>query len=86
MRAETQSFPRVVGALRSASFLISVIVQEAIYFSFGQSLIELDKDSLALDWSLLRTDDLSIWEEIGKVEIAVPKQELPYFFRFEFNQ
>jgi len=60
--------------------------QEAIYFSFGQSLIELDKDSLTLDWSLMRTDDLSVWEEIGKVEIAVPKQEVPYFFRFELNQ
>jgi hypothetical protein len=60
--------------------------QEAIYFSFGQNLIELDKDSLTLDWSLMRTEDLSIWEEIGKVEIAVPKQEAPYFFRFELNQ
>jgi hypothetical protein len=60
--------------------------QEAIYFSFGQNLIELDKDSLTLDWSLMRTEDLSVWEEIGKVEIAVPKQEAPYFFRFELNQ
>jgi uncharacterized repeat protein (TIGR02543 family) len=60
--------------------------QEAIYFSFGQNLIELDKDSLTLDWSLMRTENLSVWEEIGKVEIAVPKQEAPYFFRFELNQ
>ena len=60
--------------------------QEAIYFGFNQNLIELDKDSLTLDWSLMRTDDLSVWEEIGKVEIAVPKQEAPYFFRFELNQ
>ena len=60
--------------------------QEAIYFGFNQNLIELDKDSLTLDWSLMRTEDLSVWEEIGKVEIAVPKQEAPYFFRFELNQ
>ncbi|MFL3659341.1 MAG: hypothetical protein ACJ07L_14980 [Opitutales bacterium] len=47
---------------------------------------ELDKDSLTLDWSLMHTEDLSVWEEIGKVEVAVPKQEVPYFFRFELNQ
>ena len=49
-------------------------------------ILELDKDSLTLDWRLMRTEDLSIWEEIGKVEVAVPKQEVPYFFRFELNQ
>ena len=68
------------------AFPIFINKSEALYFSFGQNLIELDKDSLILDWSLMRTEDLSVWEEIGKVEVAVPKQEAPYFFRFELNQ
>ena len=60
--------------------------QEAIYFSFGETLTELDKDSLTLDWRLMRSEDFSIWEEVGIVEIAVEKQDAPYFFRFELNQ